>query len=170
MTAGSGNRPPVSSHEDVPSLLELALGVFFLSYGVLSIEIAFTRIFSYAISYHFAYLTIATALLGFGSAGSVLSAFPRLFGSARRRLVVSSALAGLAAIGALAFSSVVRFDPMKVGSDLSSFATLALYDLVITVPFFFAGIAVVTVLASRPDRVGTLYGIDLAGAALGCAA
>jgi SAM-dependent methyltransferase len=170
MTREGGTRASASSREDTPGLVELALGVFFLSYGVLSIEIAFTRIFSYAISYHFAYLTIATALLGFGSAGSVLSAFPRLFGSARTRLVVSSSLAGLAAIGALAFSSVVRFDPMKVGSDFPAFATLALYDLVITVPFFFAGIAVVTVLASRPDRVGTLYGIDLAGAALGCAA
>jgi hypothetical protein len=155
--------------DDAPGLLELALGVFFLSYGVLSIEIAFTRIFSYAISYHFAYLTIATALLGFGSAGSILAAFPTLFGSPRRRLVVSSVLAGIAAVGALAFSSVVRFDPMAVGRDFSSFATLALYDAVITIPFFFAGIAVVTVLSTRPERVGMLYGIDLAGAALGCA-
>jgi len=70
-----------SNAAGAPTLRELTSGIFLLSYGVLVIEIAFTRIFSYTISYHFAYLTIATALLGFGSAGSVLAAFPRLLGN-----------------------------------------------------------------------------------------
>jgi len=151
------------------SLGELAAGVLILSFGVLLIEISFTRLFSYAISYHFAYLTIATALLGFGSAGSVLAAFPRFLGDARFRLVLSAAIAGVAAVGTLAFSSFARFDPRAVGHDPGAMVGLAAYYLVVTVPFFFAGLAVSTVLAQRPEHVGRLYGADLAGAALGCA-
>jgi predicted membrane-bound spermidine synthase len=158
--------PP--DQDDCPSLRQLAAGIFLLSYGVLSIEIAFTRIFSMAISYHFAYVTIATALLGFGSAGSLLAVF-RPASSIRRRLVVSGALAGLAAIAALAFSSVVRLDPAVFGNDAAAIVTLTLYGAVITVPFFFAGAGVVTVLSAMHSRVGILYGLDLAGAALGCA-
>ena len=46
--------------------------------AVLMLEIGLTRIFSYTIWYHFAYLTISVALLGFGASGSVLAAWPQL--------------------------------------------------------------------------------------------
>ena len=41
-------------------------------------EILLTRIFSLTIGYHLAYLAIGTALLGFGAAGSLVTAFPAL--------------------------------------------------------------------------------------------
>jgi hypothetical protein len=152
------------------SLAELASGIFLLSFGTLLIEISFTRVFSYTISYHFAYLTIATALLGFGSAGSVLARFPGFLGEPRRRLATCTAVAGVAAAAALAFSTFARLDPAKVSIDPASIAVLASYYLVVAVPFFFAGVCIATILSLRPDRVGTLYGADLMGAALGCAA
>ncbi len=153
-----------------PSLGELGAGIFFLSLGVLTVEICLTRIFSFTITYHFAYLTIAVALLGFGSAGSVLAGYPHLYGSARRRFVLACSAAAVATVLALAFSAVVRFDPVAIGSNPRALATLALYYVVVTVPFFFAGLGVATVFASRPERIGTLYAWDLLGAALGCAA
>ena len=48
-------------------------GILLTSAGVLMQEILLTRIFSFTIWYHLAYLTISTALLGFGAAGSVTS-------------------------------------------------------------------------------------------------
>ncbi|RMF23563.1 MAG: hypothetical protein D6760_05105, partial [Deltaproteobacteria bacterium] len=153
-----------------PSLRELGAGIFFLSLGVLTVEICLTRIFSFTINYHFAYLTIAVALLGFGSAGSVLASYPDLGGTVRRRFVLASSAAAVATILALAFSAVVRFNPVAIGSNPRALATLALYYVVVTVPFFFAGVGVATVFSARPERIGTLYAWDLLGAALGCAA
>lgn len=151
------------------SLRESALAIFLLSVGLLTVEITFTRLFSFAISYHFAYLTIATALLGFGSAGSVLAAYPALWGDERRRVVLATALSGVATVLALAYGSVVRFNPLTVSSDPTSMATLASYYIVVAVPFFFGGLAVSTILAARPDKIGKIYAADLVGAGLGCA-
>jgi hypothetical protein len=145
-------------------------GLFLASFGVLMVEVCLTRIFSYAISYHFAYLTIATAMLGFGGAGSLLATFPGLGGALERRVVGSSALAALAVVGTLAFSSVARFDPTFIGSNIGALAMLTLYYLVVLVPFLLAGITVASVLSSRPRDIGRLYALDLVGAALGCVA
>jgi hypothetical protein len=60
------------------------------SAGVLMQEVLLTRIFSFTIWYHLAYLTISTALLGFGAAGSILASFPRILGADGRRLAACS--------------------------------------------------------------------------------
>ncbi len=52
--------------------------ILLCSVGVLMQEILLTRIFSFTIWYHLAYLAIGTALLGFGAAGSLVTAFPAL--------------------------------------------------------------------------------------------
>jgi len=159
----------VTQAEGGLSLARASAGIFLTSLGVLTIEIALTRIFSYAINYHFAYLTIATGLLGFACAGAVLAAFPTLWLPLPRRLVLASSGAGLAAVFTLAFSSVIRFDPGLVSRDPRAMAILTTYYLVVAAPFFLAGVAVATVLAFRPERVGRLYACDLLGAGLGCA-
>jgi SAM-dependent methyltransferase len=153
----------------MPSLARLSGGITCLSFGLLLTEIALTRVFSYVISYHFAYLTIATALLGFASAGSLIAVRPGLLGGAERRLVSGALLAGIATSGCLAFASTVRFDPQAVATSLAAAATLAAYVIVVSVPFFFGGLVVATVLAARPERVGMLYAYDLIGGAVGCA-
>ncbi len=156
-----------SSTADPPT--HVGVGLALASFGVLLTEVSLTRIFSYAISYHFAYLTIATAMLGFGSAGSLLTAFPGLWRTVERRLVWTSALAALAVVATLAFSSVVRFDPTSIGTSVSVMSRLVLYYAVVVVPFALAGLTVATVLSTYPRAVGRLYALDLLGAALGCA-
>ena len=54
-TAHEGSAPP-----------PVYTGILLASVGVLMQEILLTRIFSFTIWYHLAYLTISTALLGFG--------------------------------------------------------------------------------------------------------
>jgi len=152
-----------------PPLGRDAAAIFLLSLGVLMVEVSLTRIFSYSISYHFAYLTISTALLGFGAAGSLLVAFPAMFGGGQRRVAVSAILAALATVATLAFSSVVRFDPNQLRAHPSSFLGLLGYSCMVTLPFLFAGLAIVTLLARHARRIGTIYAWDLLGAALGCA-
>ncbi len=149
---------------------ELTRGIFFLSFGMLLLEITLTRIFSFAISYHFAYLTIATAMLGFGSAGSFLAGFPDMFGSARNRIVAATTAAGISGAAALAVSAFLRFNPQSLSSSPTALATLAVYYIVVAIPFLSGGIAIATILASRPEKVSQLYAWDLLGAGLGCGA
>ena len=72
MTTPSALRPP-----GAPA--SMYAGILCCSVGVLMQEILLTRIFSFTIWYHLAYLTISTALLGFGAAGSILAMVPRLY-------------------------------------------------------------------------------------------
>jgi len=52
----------------------IAIGL--ISAATLILQIALTRIFSVAQWYHFAFLSVSVALLGFGASGSVLSLRP----------------------------------------------------------------------------------------------
>ena len=45
-----------------------------VSMGLLTLEVSFTRLFSYSVWYHLAYLTISVALLGFAASGALLYA------------------------------------------------------------------------------------------------
>src|SRR5437879_11340506 len=68
------------------------VGIFLLSLATLLLELALTRVLSVALWYHFGFLIISTALLGFGASGVVLALWPRL----RERVSLVRALASLA--------------------------------------------------------------------------
>src|SRR5436309_16067563 len=54
------------------------LGIFLLSLATLLLELSLTRVLSVALWYHFGFLVISTALLGFGTSGVVLALWRRL--------------------------------------------------------------------------------------------
>jgi hypothetical protein len=156
----SGDRSPEPSG--------LAAGIFFTSFGVLLLEVALTRIFSFTIWYHFAYLTISVALLGFGAAGSILAAFPRLLDDPAKFLRRSCLLAGVGVIVALLVVSAVPLDPLSVLRDRHQLLNLVIYYVVVTIPFLASGFAVAGTLTIAPQRVARLYFFDLLGAGLAC--
>jgi len=147
-------------------------GIAVCSIGVLMMEILLTRIFSFTIWYHLAYLTISTALLGFGAAGSVLSSFPSLVGRGVSRLAgLCSAGAGVALLLSIAMLASHPLDPERILREPVAFAAGLLgYYIAIAVPFFLAGIAVAAPLAAYPAQVNRLYAADLLGAGVGCIA
>src|SRR5262250_3354961 len=51
--------------------------VFVLSAAALGVQVVWTRIFSYMIWYHFAFLVISVAMLGFTCGGLALQVLPR---------------------------------------------------------------------------------------------
>ena len=134
-------------------------GIAVCSIGVLMMEILLTRIFSFTVWYHLAYLTISTALLGFGAAGSVLSAFPGLSrGDVSRLAALCTAGAGLTLIAAIAILASRPIEPSLILQEPVSFSIGLLgYYLAIAVPFFLAGIAVAAPLAAYPAQVNRLY-------------
>ncbi len=136
------------------------------------LEILLTRVFSFTIWYHLAYLTISTALLGFGAAGSLLAAFPSLLqGRVRRLMALCSAGAGLALVVSISLIRPFPLDPRQMLTDkVSFFVGLLGYYVAVTAPFLLAGMAVSAPLAAYPKQVNRLYGADLLGAGLGCIA
>ena len=141
-----------------------------VSAGLLTLEIAFTRLFSYTIWYHFAYLAISVALVGFGSSGAIVAAFPRLFRAGGERLLIGLLVAA-AALVVLALVGLGRW-PLELEDVLAAparfSASLLCYYIVLAAPFVLAGFAVAVPFAAYPRLMGRLYGCDLLGAALGC--
>lgn len=141
-------------------------GIHLISAATLLLQVTFTRIFSVSIWYHFAFLVVSVALFGFGASGVALSLVPR--GDAdRTRMSVAPLLFGVTALLAYAITNVVPFSPFAVATDRIQIVWFLLIDLLLALPFFFAGSTVVLILRSHPSRAGSLYAWDLIGAAVG---
>jgi hypothetical protein len=141
------------------------------SAALLTLEISLTRFFSYTIWYHFAYLTISVAMLGFGASGAIVAAFPGLFARHGQKLLVVSLLA--AAVATILGLVFVASHPIQVEKLTTAPARLAfnllVYYVVVGTPFLLAGFSVGVPFAAWPSSMGRLYFWDLVGAALGCA-
>ncbi|HYC22046.1 MAG TPA: hypothetical protein VEI94_05055 [Candidatus Bathyarchaeia archaeon] len=140
------------------------------STALLTLEVSLTRLFSYTVWYHLAYLTISVALLGFGASGAIVAAFPALLRRGGQR-ALAGALAAAALLTVTAFVYLARhtIDIQAVASQPLHFATgLLIYYLVVGAPFLLAGFMVAVPFAAYPAMMGRLYFFDLFGAALGC--
>ena len=94
-------------------------GIFLISLATLLLELALTRVLSVALWYHFGFLVISTALLGFGSSGVVLAVWTRL----RDRVALAPALTwlslsfGVVAVASFWLMQPIPFDPFSLFSD-----------------------------------------------------
>ena len=141
------------------------IGVALLSAAVLLSQVALTRVFSVAQTYHFAFLVISLALLGFGASGSLLALFP---GLARRSLWPLHAL-GFAAGTVLGYLFLNHrpFDSYAIAWDPTQVVLLVANLLGLALPFLFAGALVGAMLGEGGADAGRIYGANLAGSGAG---
>ena len=146
--------------------------VFLVSAATLLFEIALTRIFAVTQGYHFAFLAISLALLGFGASGTALAIVPALAGRDIRPVVAGAGLLfAVTSTGGLYLTNVLPFDAYTLLWEPSQLAYLALYYLALAVPFFFAGSIVGVCLARHPSpRRRTLRGKPWSARGIGCSA
>jgi predicted membrane-bound spermidine synthase len=133
------------------------IAVFLITLSGLILEVGLTRIYSASIWYHFAFVAISVALLGWGLGGFTVHLM-------KRKLQLSmnaAALVTLLYAGAipLCLWLLVRF-PFEMDR-------LPLYFLAPLLPFFLAGMALSIVFDIHRSVAGSLYFYDLIGAALG---
>ncbi len=144
-------------------------GLFLLSAATLTFEVNLTRIFSVAQFYHFAFMIVSLALLGFGASGTFLTIFPRLKErDPTRPLILLSWGFVLAAIGSYVLTLYVPFDSFRIAHDWRQGAVLALHYVALATPFFCSGAAVGLLLAARPETANRTYAANLTGSAAGC--
>jgi len=133
------------------------ISVFLITLSGLVLEVGLTRIYSASIWYHFAFVAISVALLGWGLGGFAVHLLKR----ARRLSTNTAAFVTLLYAGAipLCLWLLVRF-PFEMDR-------LPLYFLAPLLPFFLAGMALSILFDIHRASAGSLYFADLLGAALG---
>ncbi len=150
-----------------PSLKSLNryLPLAWLSAIVLALEVFLTRLLAYTIPPLLVYFVIGIAMLGFGTAGTLVSLKQEwLTKKAVDRALAWSALA-FTLTTVLAYACFVRMAPQASFSiGLRLFAA----SFLLTVPFVAAGSVVTLALTSAGGDLGKCYAANLLGSGLGC--
>jgi len=152
-----------------PSRPHFLSGVFLISFAVLVFQIVQTRILSVMAWYYLAFFAISIAMLGM-TAGAVWLYLKRdrITTEALSTWLSDSALLTAAA---MPLSMLIQFSLITtLVPTLSSVFSVVLLMAVMTVPYVLAGVTVSLALTRSPFPASLVYGVDLVGAALGCAA
>lgn len=144
-------------------------GIFLTAMSTLLLEFTLTRVLSVSLWYHFAFMIISIALLGFGISGVVLYRSKKLSAiPAEKLLAALGIIYGISVIACFILMNKIPFDPFSLLSDSMQFVYLPVFYLLITVPFFVAGLIISTILTRYKPEVPKLYFADLAGAGMAC--
>lgn len=153
-----------------PSLRDFA-GLALTSAAVLALQVTATRLFSFLIWYHFAFLVIAIAFLGFTSGGLIVGTSNAAAGQVRKVRSRLSQLGFTAGISVLLAFGVLSHLPLEPDfqSTIHGFGLFLVAVLVMLLPFGCLGAYICLALSAWPSKIGGLYGANLGGSALGCA-
>ncbi len=140
-----------------------------VSCGVIAFEIGLIRVLQYASWYHFAFLVITIALLGFGMSGAILSLWRGCLLRHRQTalpvLVLLTALSIPLMLQAAQLLPVTgRFLPGLVVGQLAWWVG---YWALLTVPFALGATAIGLALMSAGERLNAVYASNLIGSASG---
>lgn len=141
-----------------------------LAGAVLAFEVVLLRLFEFSHWHHFAGLTIALALLGFGAAGTLLSLLgerAERLGDGWLSLSLLVTLSGFVLV--LAMHTGISLRPLFAVWDAGELLRLLAVDFAAFVPFFGAGLALGQVFARWPHHPGPLYAANLCGSGVGAA-
>ncbi|HEX9783759.1 MAG TPA: hypothetical protein VGA56_13630 [Opitutaceae bacterium] len=157
--------------DDAPPLeRSLPWALACLSAGVTAAQVALMQVLACVQWYHFAYLVVSVALLGFGASGTVLSLFRERLLAVHNMAVpwlMAASGAVLAGVIALLQAEWLRFDLYLLFVDGKQWVRLTAASLLLAMPFFLAGLAVGLVLTAGVARAGTLYFANMAGSGVG---
>jgi spermidine synthase len=151
----------------LPATCDL-LALSLLSAASLAFEVNLTRLFSVAQFYHFAFMTVSLALLGFGASGTFLSLAGGRIRHPERALTLLAWTFALTAVGSYGLTQALPFDSFRVALDPRQWGILALHYVALSLPFFCAGAATGLLLSLQRGAVGRTYAANLAGSGLGC--
>jgi spermidine synthase len=160
---GKTKTPPVTSRH--------AVLLFFTSASVLAYEILLMRLLSISFWYHFAYMVISLALLGFGASGSFLFLLSgRVYERMDAWLLLLAGAASLSYPLAFSLAKEIGLDPLQLVWQSTEWVKMLATYLVMAIPFLLSGGIVGIILSAAGRDVPKLYAADLLGAGFGCMA
>jgi len=144
-------------------------GVFLITFSSLIFQIVQTRILSVVAWYYLAFFAISVAMLGM-TVGAVWVYLRR---EQFQGTALPITLSSFALWTALAMPASIAVQFCLITATPVSLTTLVSWSLLsaaMAMPYVFSGVVVSLALTRSPFPTGQVYGVDLAGAALGCVA
>lgn len=144
--------------------------ILLTSAAVLFFELSLLRSYAYLSYYHFGFLVISLALLGFALSGVLIHLFyHHLAENIERSLDYSLSALVIAIPASLMISDMVRPDVLALNADWTVSGAFILHTLCILPPFLL-GASLIALILSVYSRSGLLYGLNLFGSGMGGAA
>ncbi|MBW6515999.1 MAG: hypothetical protein K0B81_05205 [Candidatus Cloacimonetes bacterium] len=153
-----------------PHFSRLYSALFLVSISIIAYQLLLIQVLSLIQWYHFAYMIISVALLGFGASGTILTLFRRsLLKNSTPISPILLLFCGLSIAFSLRLtqSPSLAFDSYLVFHEVSHIARLLLTYLIYFFPFFFGGLFIGLSFRSSPHIIGKLYFFNLLGSAIG---
>ncbi|MEQ1634962.1 MAG: hypothetical protein ABL997_21460, partial [Planctomycetota bacterium] len=160
-----------SSDRKVP--LGVYIGIAVLSAALLTFQVLLTRVCALRLHFHFSFLIISNSLLGIGASGTVLTMLEAKWRKNPATWIWGSVLLFLVSLFATWWFAIAMPVPEQLNfgwseQERSDFLQFAVYNLGLSIPFFFGGGAVGLILSVYAHRIHTVYASDLLGAGFGC--
>ena len=149
---------------------KIPLSIALLSAAVIAFQLALIQILSITQWYHFAYMIISIALLGFGAAGSLLAIFQKYLTN-RTELLLPFLMIGtgilMSIVTDVSQMSFIRFDSYILFAEYAHIGKLLLTYLLFFFPFFLGALAIGLVFVKNVDTIGKIYFANLLGSGAG---
>jgi hypothetical protein len=143
--------------------------VFLISASVLAMQILQSRIFSVTTWYHMSFMVISIAMFGL-----TLGALNVYRGAEDEQRKNYSKMASTAAMNCglyMLLALIIQMYMPLVSQDvLKTIFYLPVVAISVSVPYYYAGVAISLSLTRAPFPIPKIYAIDLLGAAMGCLA
>lgn len=152
------------------NIYRLPLSIAILSAAIIAFQLALIQILSTVQWYHFAYMVISIALLGFGAAGSLLALFRKSMINhidLLLPLLMTGTGISMALVTDISQMSFIRFDSYLLFSEYSHIGRLLLTYLLFFIPFFLGALAIGLVFVQYVDTIGKIYFANLLGSGAG---
>lgn len=143
------------------SLLSLLLGISLTTGTTLALEISLTRYFSITRNYHFAFLVVSLAFLGYGASGTFIT-----FLRQKKQLTITSWPSWLCLFYSLAIFSCffitnsLTFDLIELSWAPQKLFFFPFFFLLLAIPFFFSGAVVSLTISQFPGQISMIYFAD----------
>lgn len=142
------------------------LGIFLISAAMLALQVLQTRIFSFTLWHHLAYMVVTIALMGMSAAGTWLSIRKKETRTPWKFLGLSSFLFSIGVVVSFAAVTRIPLDTYMADTVLQM-AYIFLYYLVLVFPYFFAGVVIAFIFRHMKETVNVYYLFNLLGSAAG---
>ncbi len=141
------------------------ISLFIFSAALMAIQVSFTKFFSIVMWYHFGFMIISVAMLGFSVSGVFLS----MAGNFSKKFSLPVLISVSSAMTFISYILLTRmtFTPINLVFKGTGLLTLISMLLSLFAPFFLFGLTVGWVLRERKSSIGIYYSVNMTGSAFG---